>query len=86
MTEANEEVEIEEPEQVIEAPHHQTHPDHIPLKDEFSSDLSEIDIADMVERQEEAQVSHRMVERPKRKKILKTFRWKSKWVIERQRR
>jgi hypothetical protein len=52
MMEANEEVEIEEPEQVIEAPHHHpTHPDHIPLKDEFSSDLSEIEIADLVERQ-----------------------------------
>lgn len=45
MADNNEEQEIEEPAEVVEQVHKET-VDHMPLKDEFSSDLSEIDLND----------------------------------------
>jgi len=42
MAENNEDQEIEEPAQLVEEIPHQQPTDHIPLKDEFSSDLSDI--------------------------------------------
>ncbi len=45
MIDNNEDQEIEEPAEVVEQVHQQA-ADHIPLKDEFSSDLSEIDLND----------------------------------------
>lgn len=80
MAEQNEVEEIQEPEQVIEqAPQHQS--DTIPLKDQFDSDLSEIDFVEFTEKQEEIQTSSKAMDmKPKKKKIIKNYRWKNKWV------
>lgn len=61
---------------------HQQPIDHIPLKDEFSSDLSEIDLNDYADKQEDPQASQKVIGlKPKRKKIVKSYQWKHKWVI-----
>lgn len=60
---------------------HQQATDHIPLKDEFSSDLSDIDLFELNDKQEEALSSQKaLVLKPKKKKIIKSYRWKHKWV------
>lgn len=47
MADNNEDQEIEEPAQLVEEIPHQQPTDHIPLKDEFSSDLSDIEFLDV---------------------------------------
>lgn len=85
MAEQIEVEEIEEPQVIEQQP--QAESDHIPLKDEFSSDLSEIDLAEYAEKLEEIHPSQKALEiRPKKKKIIKSYRWKCKWVrVERLR-
>jgi hypothetical protein len=55
----------------------------MPLKDEFSSDLSEIDLAEYGDRQEEQQTNQKPdFLKPKKKRIMKGYRWKLKWVSQ----
>ena len=54
----------------------------MPLKDEFSSDLSDIDLNDYADnKQQEEKPEHKLIpRRPKHKKIIKSYRWKFLWV------
>jgi hypothetical protein len=68
-------------EEELEEEEDQQGPEQLPLKDEFSSDLSEIDLADYADRQDEQQANPKAaLPKPKRKRILKGYRWKQKWV------
>ena len=54
----------------------------MPLKDEFSSDLSDIDLAEFADRTEEDKPALKTApKKKKKKKINKTYRWKHLWVL-----
>ena len=72
--------EVEEAPEVIKNDRPQKE-DQMPLKDEFSSDLSDIDLAELAERQEEALQSQKTIRfKPKKRKTIKPYEWKKKWV------